>query len=216
MASKKAKLFWEIGVPLNDAWLKFAPSELGEDYDRAPGFIEALSRISDFEGWVGFMKAFHTASSASIDKQKLEKHLKDELLTDLYNEQLIATGYRISPSRSGAPVQIDPEDFSFHEPNWKLGTFEANGIKYGNLRICDPDAITLPKKPSRGSGEVINLAISDLIRDNAEFCQMPRKSACQLVRETLGVEHSRGNGLSNTNIEKYIVANCGKKRISAN
>lgn len=214
MASKKAKLLWEIGVPLNDAWLRFAPSELGEEYDSAPGFIEAFSRISDFGGWLGFAKAIKTASNASFDKQKLEKHLKDELLTDLYNEQLIATAYRVSPSRSGAPVQIDSEDFNYHEPDWEMGTLEANGIKYGHLKICDPDAITVPQKPSRGSGEAINSAISDLIQDNPEFCNLPRKIACQMVREALGEEHSLGNGLSDKNIGKYILAKCGKKRIS--
>lgn len=216
MASQKAKLLWEFGIPLNDAWLRFAPSELGEEYDRAPGFIEALSRISDFEGWLGYLKAVNSAGNASLDKQKLEKRLKDELLDLLFNAQLIATAYRVSPSRSGAPVAIDPEDFNYHEPNWELGTFEANDIKYGRLKICDPDAITIPQKPSRGSGQAINLAVLDLIRDNPEFCELPRKSACQLVREAIGEEHSPGNGLSNTNIEKCIVANCGKKRISAN
>lgn len=128
---------------------------------------------------------------------------------------MLATGYRISPSRNQAPVLIGPEKFECNDPDWNGTTFEFEKIIYSRIRISKPEICAVKPQNAKGSVKSINAAIDHLRQENPEFCNLPRKSACEQIRQFLGAIEVSGNGLSNQNLAKAIVRKCGPKRISS-
>lgn len=216
MASKFAQKCWEIGIALNEAWEQFAPTALREKYRNLQNFDNALAEGFDPELPKSALSAFHRATQLLIEKQRAEAELKDILLTRLFNDDLIAVGYREYPSISQSPVRIDPDKFNNDDPNWRKETFAVHGIRYGRIRICDPrDLENLrDQRKRKGSIKAIDFAIDELRSIDPEFCEIPRKQACQRVRTFLRKEQKPGNGLSDQNISKALVRKCGQKGIS--
>lgn len=218
MASKFARKCWESGIPLNEAWAEFAPEDLKARYAELPTFSDALSQGFDSENPISALSAIRGASEAFSEKRRIEEELRNCLLEEIYNENLIATGYRELPSRSQSPVRIEADRFESEEPDWGSETFNIHGIRYGRIRICDPDELKIlpPSHQSRGSILAIDLVIDQLKLENPNFCEIRRKQACQLVRDHFGIDNKSGNGLSDQNISKAIVRKCGKRSITSN
>lgn len=150
----------------------------------------------------------HTAQT----RRAKEDELRDELLTDLFNEQLVAAGYRERPSLGSVPVLIGPEHFYQGEADWDQSKFEANGRIWNRVRVNalkPPPARSLPN-----SRNAIDAAIRTLITINPDLAKAPGKIRCDAVRAEIGQNYISGNGLSDQNIEKHFVRICGIKRIS--
>lgn len=214
MPSKHAREIWDLGIPLSRAWLEFASSELRSEFENLPGFVQSLGEKSRIETPMDFLSAVRNSLSDAHRRGQMEIDLKNQLLIELFNGQFTATGYRIAPSRSQAPVVIDPDIFEYDDPDWSADSLVAQGVTYHRIRVTDP-AECLPKSPPRnGSIEAIEAAIDQLISRNPSFCEMERKVACQEIRDFLGAKQIAGNGLSDKNLSKAIVRKCGPKRIS--
>lgn len=218
LASKKAKEAWGKGIPLGNAWQRFAPAELASEYERAPGFLESFEFSAKPDSGAEILKSVSDGLSKSRYRAKLENEMKEHLLTELFNDQLIATGYREFRSISQSPVIIDPAKFENDDPDWQSETLETQGVRYGRIRIADPALMSgvLNSKPRGGSIAAIDNAITQLAKANPEFADWPRKTACHLVKNYLGVTYKKGNGLSEENISKAIVRLLGSKRINSN
>jgi len=218
LASKKAKVAWEIGVPLRDAWLRFAPPDLAAEYGQAPGFLDSLDSNAKPATIAEFFKPISDGLTKSLYRTELENRMKEHLLTDLFNGQLIAAGYREFPSISQSPVIIDPEKFNNDDPDWSNQSLAAHGICYGRIKIADPSMLATKRfsKPQSGSIAAIENAIIHLAKANSDFADLPRKTSCDMVRKLLGAESKSGNGLSDKNISKAIVRLCGNKKIRLN
>lgn len=214
MPSKRAREIWDLGIPLSRAWLEFAPSESRSEFENLPGFVQSLGEKSQVETPMDFLSAVRESLSDAHRRGQMEIDLKSQLLIELYNGQFTATGYRLAPSRSQAPVVIDPDKFEYANPDWSADSLVAQGVTYRRIRITDPAECLSAPSPRNGSIEAIEAAIDQLISRNPSFCEMKRKVACQEIRNFLGVKQIAGNGLSDKNLSKAIVCRCGPKRIS--
>lgn len=216
MGSKRVKELWQLGVPLSRAWLEFAPPALRSEFEKIPEFLNAISQISEMEIRENPIQRLASVAMDSAARKRLERAMKEEVLTDLFNGQLLATAYRERPSRSQSPVLIDPTKFDNDDPDWQKETLAAHGIRYGRIRICNPEMQRPVQSQPKGSIKAIDDAIDHLIQVNSDFCELPRKAACQRIRDYLGAKEIAGNGMSDQNLAKFIVLKCGKKRIKTN
>ena len=217
MASNRARQLWESGIPLHDAWRHFASDADQKLLDELPLAMDAMAQFaSDNTG--GGIKALLDASALGVGAAKArldaKNRLREELLTDLFNEQLVAVGFRERPSLGSAPVTIDAEHFDLGIADWEQSKFEANGRVWNRVKVGALEVPTIPKVPS--SREAIEAAIYALIGKNAEYATAPGKIRCDAVRSEIGQEYIPGNGLSDQNIERHFVRICGIKRISKN
>lgn len=217
MASNRARLFWQNGILLRDAWRHFATAADQKALDEMPRALDAMTKFAS-EHADGGLKAIADAVALGVRTRQVrrekEDQLREELLTDLFNAQIIATGFRERPSLSSAPVLIDAEHFAEGVADWEQSKFEANGRIWNRVRVSSPIEPTVRKVPN--SGEAINSAIHALIEKNTEFAIAPRKKQCDLVRKEIGRTYCSGNGLSDQNIAKRIVGICGIKRVTKN
>lgn len=218
MVSQKANEIWNLGIPICDAWLRFAPAELAAEYAQSPSFLEALKFNPEPKSAVEILNSVSAGIAKSQTKATLEKAMREHLLCELFNGELIATGYRELPSRSQSPVIIDPVKFDNDDPDWQRETLTAHGIRYGRIRVTDPAMISIPSaaKERISSLSAIEDAIAKLASVNPDFATLPRKTACAMVRNAIGANYNSGNGLSDQHISKAIVRLCGSKRIVRN
>lgn len=210
-----AKLLWDRGIPLRDAWLEFAPNELADELARTPGFTDAFSQKPIPENGMALAHNVHSAFANSQRRSKLELEIKEELLVDLFNGQLIATGFRQFPSISQSPVVIERGKFEADDPDWNRETLQAHGVKYGRIRITQPedDQTSTNARQPKGSKAAIETAIGELQKSDPQFGRRLRQQDCQSVRKYLEAHSIPGNGLSDQNISKAIVRICGVKGI---
>lgn len=224
MARNPNKAIWQIAIPLSEAWHKFACPDAISELENMPTWSDILlqsmpkmnsqsptpEKISEF-----FSSMSQSAAGASQHIDKI-KELREHLLDELFNKQLIALGYRETPSSSPAPVHIDAEIFDTPDIEWKRDTLTAHGKRYGRVRVYDPRYIPKIEKPVIGrpsSGQKINAAIIKLKNDDPYFCNLPRKEACEQIIKALGRNRIKGDGLSDQNLEKYILRHCHKRKI---
>lgn len=215
MASNRARQLWESGVPLRNAWRHFASDADQKLLDELPLAMDAMAQFaSDNTG--GGIKALLDASALGVRAAKArldaENRLREELLTDLFNEQLVAVGFRERPSLGSAPVTIDAEHFDLGIADWEQSKFEANGRVWNRIKVGALEVPTIRKVPN--SREAIEAAIHEIIAKNADFATAPGKMRCDAVRVEIGQSYMPGNGLSDQNIEKHFVRICGIKRIT--
>lgn len=218
MAVNRSKAVWQNGVELSEAWLRFGPPDLAAAYRALPRFLDSFAKQASISTLTDFFNAIQLGVAARAETQEIEEKLKNYLLDELFNNQLVATGYRQFPSTSPGPVTIDPEAFNEAEPAWNADTIRVHGKVYGRVRITDVAALTdipIPKsrKGRQGSATTIRAAIDRIMSCNADFCKIERKKACELIRQELNKEPQKGDGLSDQNLSKYIVDKCDTRQI---
>ena len=214
MASKKAKELWESGIWLSDAWKAFAPDELVAQFEGSQGPLEAFNEGPIPKVWAAFGQKASAAISAYREREILEKEMKEAILLQLFNGDLIATGYREFPSPGRYAIAIDSDKFEFDDPDWDKQSHSAQGFRYGRIKVTKPVYPQERAANAKGGISAIDTAIDHLILSDATFCTAPRKVSSQKVRDYLGIPESPGNGLSNKNLERAIHRKCGPKRIA--
>lgn len=215
MASKKAKELWESGLWLNEAWKAFAPIELVVQFEASQGPLEAFNEGPIPKAWAAFGQKASAAFSAYREREILEKEMKECVLVKLFNGDLIATGYRESPSPSRYPIAIERDQFEIDDPDWDNQSHTAGGYRYGRIKISRLLPPLERAASAQGLISAIDKAIDQLILSDATFCTHTRKVSSQKVRDYLGIPESLGNGLSDKNIERAILRKCGSKRIAS-
>ena len=219
--SREEKLaLFEKSVPMADAWEVFASPENRKAFANAKGGLAALSEFAESgdytEGASAVFGAFNVAISEAQKRNNIIDKMKEDILDKLYDEDLVALGIRTRPSKGCYPVEIDAAFFDYAEADWQKSTLEGLGRLYADVRIYDPRAVAAinPAKQRKGSVDIIEGAIADLKASMPDFCNLPRKSACEMIRGKLGKTEISGNGLSDKNLSKRITANCGRRGIS--
>ena len=204
-------------MPLSEAWLEFASTQARDDFKKMPTGLEELKKsLEKSSEIIGVIEAASDGLNARAKRSAFGQQLKEELLDKLFNSDLLAFGYRQTPSESRSPVQIGPIFFEYPVIDWEANSAEFNGKKYRAIGILNPVDLLENQKLKTGhpsSGPVINSAIHRLMKFNPEFCAQPRSIACEQIRQTIGKQSKPGNGLSDKNLEKYIIANCGRRQI---
>lgn len=217
MTSNRIRNIWNNALPLGEAWIAFASTQAREQLKILPTGIEKMqNQLEKSTEILDFLLAASAGYSARDERTKFTNELQEELLDKLFNSELLAFGYRQKPSESRGPVQIDPNFFECPDTDWEGNTAEFNDKKYRTIRIANPKDLMAHQKPKTGrptSGPVINAAINRLMKSNLEFCNLDRLIACEEIRKSIGQQSKRGNGLSDKNLEKYIIEHCGRRRI---
>lgn len=222
MASDRSRSLWRKGVSLSEAWRFFAdPAELarldmGFDRDSAINSIKGQKSKSGIV--VGVFNALSAIHAAGVQRRELEDALKEDLLDRLFNGDLTATAYREQPTTSASPIELAPDDFEFADADWENARLFLNGKTYGRVRVIDEGEaceaeLPKPRRGRPGSTAAIDAAIDALLTSGIDLQAMHRTRACQMVRLELGIIEKPGNGLSDKNISKRIVAKCGIKAI---
>lgn len=216
MAVNRIKRIWKNAIPLNVAWQHFARKDLLTKLAAMPEFSDALKTEAQASGIMDSIIKISRAHVASQARKLVIDEMREQLLDELFNSNFSAFGYRLTPSESRGPVQIDPVFFEYPEIDWEGNSAEFNGKSYRAIGIIDPYNLPNPDRLKTGrpsSGDAINAAIKELIQKNPQFCDQHRAAACQQIRNTIGKPEIPGNGLSDKNLEKYIIANCGRRQI---
>jgi hypothetical protein len=206
---------WEMAVPLADAWLNFATPEMRAKFDGIEGPIETFTHTAQSSPDSGFWNAVSAGFAAKSGRDALIREMREHLLEELFNSEIIAIGFRLYPSKSPRPVAIDANFFEGSKINWSDSTAQWLGKVYINVRAIsphDPDLFQY-EQASKGSVDAIDRAITELRLSNPGFCDLPRKSSCQLVRERIGISAIDGDGLSDQNIAKRVLRQCPKRAI---
>jgi hypothetical protein len=216
MAKNSNKLIWDEAVPLSDAWEQFAPKSQRKAIAKENGFVAAFAEAANSNPDQGFISALKAGSEALNTRNALIAKLQDKLQIALLQGRLCAVGYRIAPTISRAPVRIEQNLFGNAKINWHRNSIESLGRTYSEVRIFNSNDLPQSQKTKMGrpgSNDVLNNAIAAIIKSDPAFANKPRKIACNEIREFLGIEKIPGNGLSDKNLEKYIIANCGRRQI---
>lgn len=217
MAKNRTTEIWRLGIALDEAWQKLASVQGQAELSKLPsGQEEMQKQLSKASGILDFVYAASVGLSASAERSAIISKLKDDLLDNLFNSTFLAFGYRQAPSKSRGPVQIDPTFFEYPEIDWEGNCAEFDGKKYRIIRIINSKDLRDEQKLKTGhptSGPAINSAIIQLMKTHPEFCNIPRSVACEIIRKTINHPTISGNGLSDQNLGKYIIANCGRRRI---
>ncbi|MBK8375526.1 MAG: hypothetical protein IPN50_10580 [Sphingomonadales bacterium] len=218
MAVNRIKRIWENAVPMREAWRTFASPEQQIELANLPlGLKEFEARMSDASSFLNMVEAGNAGLIAKRKRLEVIAQLREQLLDELFNSNLSAVGYRLAPSESRGPVQIDPLFFEYPEIDWDGSFAKFNGKAYRSIAIFDPRNLPSADKLKTGrpsSGDAIHAAIQNLIQQNPHFCNQHRAAACQQIRLAIGKPEIAGNGLSDKNLEKYILANCGRRQIT--
>lgn len=216
MTKNRLKGIWENAVPLADAWHHFAPRKMQSSLEKMPNFVQKLDSKQKPKGTLETVVIIASAYTASAERKQFIKTMQEHLLDELFNSNLLALGYRYMPSESRRPVQIDPVYFDYPDIDWDGNRAEFNGKAYHAIRIFNPRDLSDDQKLRTGrpsSGAAINAAIKSLILEKQHFCTQPRKIACDQIRQFINKPVIPGNGLSDKNLEKYILTNCDCRQI---
>ena len=214
MASSLARKFWDTGVWLSEAWIAFADEASRIKLEGSPDFLTGLNQFAANQETTsvgGLFKAFSAGAEASRQRRELADAMKENLLDALFNSQLVATGFREFPSPSSNVVRIDADHFDDGSLDWDKSKLSADGRKWGRIKISSP-SICIEQTP-KGSRAAIRQAIRELSFGGLNFNSITRKVGAQAIRDKLSLKEERGNGLSDVNLAKLIVEECGKRGI---
>ena len=209
---------WESAIPLADAYAHFLRFNVNSQSatHRAP-VLEIKDGSSTLEIVAAVGKAILGIHKAHNEEKLAISDMREALLDRLFYHELYAYGYRVKPSKSAFPVKIASHFFEYPDIDWDASNAEFEGTRYSQIRIIDPnceDASIISRKGRIGSGDAINAAIAELMSEGGNrFCEIPRKLACQQIRERLGTHQQNNSGLSDQNLSKYILKHCQTRQI---
>ncbi len=215
MSTMQLRRMWKAGVDLRDAWLHFAADPIRNDLKDKPGFADAFAHLksvvqSTRDGKL-VLVALQTAGKAHLEELATRKPLQEALLETLASERLMAVGY----SDAAAPVVIDAEAIGEANPDWENSRLRVNGTLYEKVRVADPaavDTLLNDAQAARNAARAEILAtLEELLVEDADFGSRVRKEAAQRIRDRMGKDYERGNGLSDPNLARYIRRTCGPK-----
>lgn len=202
---------WALAIPLAEAWLQYASEELRAEFQGLQTGIEAFGDAAQSDQNPGIGAAILAGLAANSDRRRLMTELQKQLLVDLFNSEFQAIGYRLLPTKSHRPVVINADLFDTPKIDWQNSTIQWLGNSFYRIRVFDPQSQS--EGFGKGSTNAIDRAIAELILSNYEFCNLPRKVSCEMVRNKIGAKPISGDGLSNQNITKRILAQCPKRAI---
>lgn len=222
MPSDLSRQLWNIGVPLSEAWRRFADPSAIARLDQFPGLLNSFNAKITAAGSAKSLMVLIDTTNETIAEVgghwQLQIELQEELLDRLFNGDLAVTAYRESPSTSASAILIAPDDIEFAEPDWEKSRISFDGKTFGRVRVTDKTAMTNTLMANRQSGrkgsrEAIQGAVDRLAINRPEIRTLLRKEACQLIRVELHMPDQFKRGLSDINLSKYLVRKFGPNTI---
>lgn len=216
MATPDNRELWEKGITLNEAWLEFADADAKRRHSELLALEQLNERAANVRTGSDISELIISGMRRWSEYDQFKSEMRELLLDELFNDQLQAYGYRTAPSRSRSPVRIASEFFENPDIEWTRNQMTARGGTYSEIHVIDPTKIAGWHKQSRGprgSGDAIRAAIDAIRIRRADFCEIPRKSAFDLIRQEIDEKPISGSGLSNENLAKYVNAVCGTRGI---
>lgn len=219
MASKHTsyRTLWDRGVPLNAAWLDFAPEPDQAKFHASLGPM-GLALVAIIALATNSPNASENARSEmhSQEKNQLESELKARLRDQLIEGRLIAIEF--PPVVSGRPKPIRSEIFSNAEFDFSNSVVRSPAKIFENVRILARDNIPesiwprlksdlQPNPIGRPSkGDMIQTALDEIAPD--QILMSPNKLLATEIRNAIsrrhGIDAAASKGLSDKTIENYI------------
>jgi hypothetical protein len=204
---------YEKGIPLAEAWAKFASADRQAELAGTRGFFESFAGQQLDDNPSKIFSAAKASFTSEQARQNLISKMRDEHLDVLFNGDLIAMGRRMLPSKGHYPVTIEPDYFDGGDIDWNRSTLRWENKLFLDVRVFSLSEISDGPGARKGSIDAIDAAIRELMRENRKFGRLHRQEACEQIRKKLGLEDIPGRGLSDKNLSKRIVFHCGPKAI---
>lgn len=219
MPEKRSSVLWRKATPLNRAWLELASDEVRKAFHELPTAADAMRAMGSEQPTGGFLeRALNVASTwghAEYSKRAMEAKLKSTLADRINDGEFELLGYRAEPIRSRGPVSIPNPDLKKYPPDWKEESLQIRDELYFELRLSPSQARAgVSKRRGRpgSNGKILEIVEQLIAEPDTQFCNLPRKPACDLVRSALnkiGIPTTQnGSGFSDNNIEKIILKRC--------
>src|SRR5690606_37978933 len=114
MANPTNRQLWDMGVPLDRAWLEFASADAKHRYSELPSILGEQAKAANIQSGLELVNLVASSLGQWAQRSEFENELREQLLVELFNDELQAYAYRISPSRSRTPVLIEADLFDRH------------------------------------------------------------------------------------------------------
>jgi len=220
--------FWTRGIPLCEAWLQL----LEED---APGYryrerliaLQSRPLAGKFHPASGLVEEAFAPREISHRHEarfQMELSLQWDFHAWLESGEVQAFGLQIGPMIDPQPKRIPSGLFA----EYRMGdhiTWEANRVRFGDLIFADVRVLRrdqlVKSRPSRPRGrprkrDQLEEAALIAKEQFQGFCDMPRKLACDHVRDvlknTLKIANAEIVGKSDKTISKAILKACGLRK----
>lgn len=183
LARSRATVIAELGVPL----ASILAEQMQLDLSNPPPTAGAIAAFQ----WLG-------STSGKAAKR---------IATAIYRRNLIATGFRIAPTKSRNPVLIDRAAFLQFSSAWLLGRVAHAGKRYDGVRLTRRSDIPRPLREHHGMAKLRREQITSLVRvldESRGTSELLLKQAVPIVREEIVKSGLRGVGLENKSVERRI------------
>lgn len=225
---------WKQAVPLQEAYIRFAPKELAERWqalrqetsvltvlERLNGVVksEKFQTMDSENRWDALAAALPTAIGPNSAFQSLTQQLQARCVQLIRDGHLVAVGYAVPRVVTDNPAQV-PDDMWSHLVNWGNGTVSGNGLRMEAVRlahvktvIATPAQVTAPLKlaaeaasPGRPSREPEVIAAFEKLRAAGKIdSSRPRARHYDLIRKTIDPSYSdRTPGLSKNSMQRIL------------
>lgn len=140
---------WTRGVPLQKAYIRFAPKELAERWENLTrqtsnvAFFSRLAQVTqerilpdmDFNDRLAVIAAgVPTAIGPTDEFQKLNRQLQSRCLEAIRSGHILALAYAVPRSLTDKPAQV-PNDIWQQTVDWKSGAVSAHGLRMESVRL---------------------------------------------------------------------------------
>lgn len=210
----KPREFWDLGTPLNDAWLNWALPENRERYTENP----AQKIIDDPSDQSPGRSLLHlvTSVASALDRPRRQIDLKRIMRLDLVQwlreEEFYALGFPVRPNPSRTPRYIPCEFWINAEVNWEKEIAEDTDIGFKRIRVVDPlefpEFELKPKIGRKSHKTLIYQAIDRIQKLVSDFERKRTKEQIRLIREFIESENPQldvyGKGFGDDAIRKHV------------
>ena len=189
MPSERSKAIWERSIPLSTFVTRKAEQRLTHSPLISTGFGWRLLELASRAG-----EAFLMPGNAIEQTRKAVRR-----------GALIATGFRIAPSKSDAPVTIAVATFANSRIQLLQNTLSGSGVIYGGVRLIPKADIPRAFRSQRPNQAARQSAITAVVRDLSKAGLLPalRKQQVPVVRAAL-VQTGVGNTGADKTLERQI------------
>ncbi len=213
----KPKALWDQGISLHLAWEEYAPAEMREKLLTLNEPVQP-TEISSEKGFLenigGVLREIQIAQGRTQLRSELIEKIKDEVICDLYNEDLYAYGYPVAPSRARTPRKIDPNFWYDPKVDWDGCAASTLQNSFYRIRVIDPDNYPQldfsPKTPGpKSKRNIIMEALEFHHKNDEDFWYITDVKRIHRLKKT--IKHNfpeidiLQRGFGEKNFQKYIL-----------
>ncbi|MFY8093268.1 MAG: hypothetical protein ACOVN0_07290 [Niveispirillum sp.] len=225
---------WTQGVPLQQAYIRFAPKELAERWqalreessnlavlNRLKSAVETdtFQAIAPENRWAAFASVAPTAIGPTGAFHTLTQQLQARCVHLVRSGQLVAVGYAVPRAVTDKLAQV-PDDLWLRRVNWDKGIISGSGLRMEDVRIARAQTVaTKPAQmmaslklaaevvaPGRPSKEPEIIAAFEKLRAAGQIDpSRPRVQHYDLIRKTIDPSYNdKTPGLSTNAMQRIL------------